>query len=104
MSNEFDLEAFRADLRRTLDNGRIAFEGMYNEELNELEGLSRDEIDKITPDITDLEKYDELITVVKEASRVNLAQAHLRDEIVRLGEVAVKIAERVPSLGRILML
>lgn len=99
MSSEFDLEAFEEDLDATLERGREAFKGKYKTQLNELAGLSRTEIDAITPDITDLQKYDELITVVKEASRVNLAQAQLKEQIEKLGVVAVKIAKRVPSLA-----
>lgn len=99
MSDEFDLEAFEADLDATLERGREAFKGKYKEELDELVGLSRAEVDAITPDLTDLQKYDELITVVKEASRVNLVQADLKQTIEKLGVVAVKIAKRVPSLA-----
>jgi len=98
MSNEFDLEAFEADLDASLKRGREAFDGKYKKQLNELAGLSRAEIDAITPDITDLQKYDDLITVVKEASRVNLSQAQLKQQIEKLGEIAVKIAKRIPSL------
>lgn len=99
MSNEFDLEAFETDLDATLRRGREAFRGKYKQELDELAGLSRQEIDLITPGITDLETYDQLITVVKEASRTNLAQAQLKQQIEKLGKVAVKIAKRVPSLA-----
>lgn len=99
MPDEFDLAAFEADLDATLVRGREAFKGKYKRELDELAGLSRAEIDAITPDMTDLEKYDELVTVVKEASRVNLEQAHLKRRITDLGAVAVKIASRVPSLA-----
>lgn len=99
MSNGFDLGAFEKDLDETLARGREAFEGLYKDELNALAGLSRAEIDAITPDTTDLQKYDELITVVKEASRVNLAQANLKRQIEKLGSVAVDIAKKVPSLA-----
>lgn len=99
---EFDLEGFESDLDDTLKKSRLAFEGKYKDELNELSGLSKVEIDSITPDITDLQKYDELIAVVKEASRVNLQQAQLKAQIVKLGDVALKIASRVPSLAAIL--
>lgn len=100
MSNEFDLEEFEADLDAILERGRIAFKGKYKKELDELVGLSREEIDAIIPEnMTDLQKYDELITVVKEASRVNLAQAQLKQQIEKLGAVAIKIAKRVPSLA-----
>jgi hypothetical protein len=99
---EFDLEGFESDLDATLTNSRKAFEGRYKDELNALTGLSKDEIDSITHGITDLQKYDELITVVKEASRVNLEQAALKAQIIKLGDVAVTIASRIPSLAAIL--
>jgi len=101
MSNEFDLDAFEADLDATLERGRQAFKGKYKRELDDLAGLSREEIGAMTPDMTDLQKYDELIAVVKEASRVNLAQAHLKQQIEKLGSVAIEIAKRVPSLAAI---
>lgn len=103
MSDDFDLEGFEADLEETLEKGREAFNGIYKDQLNELEGLSRAEVDTITPDTTDLEKYDELITVVKEASRVNLSQAQLKAQIEKLGQIAVKIAERVPSIASLFL-
>jgi hypothetical protein len=99
MTDEFDLEAFEADLDRTLDEGREAFRGIYKDELNELAGFSRTEIDAITPDTTDLEKYDELISVVKAASARNIAQAELKRQIEKLGEVAIKIAKKAPALA-----
>lgn len=98
---EFDLEAFEAGLDDILARGREAFRGQYAEELNSLAGFSREEIDRITPDTTDLETYDQLITVVKEASRVNLQQAQLKQQIIKLGEVGVQIAKKVPSLARL---
>lgn len=103
MAYEFDLDAFEADLEKTIANGRAAFEGEYKDELNDLAGLSREEIDKITPDdVTDLQKYDELISVVKEASRNNLKQAELKRQIEKLGDVAVIIAKKIPKLAAIL--
>ena len=99
MSNGFNPEAFKRDLEETLEKGREAFKGLYKDELNQLAGLSRAEIDAITPDTTDLETYDQLITVVKEASRVNLAQAELKSNIEQLGATAVTIAKKVPSLA-----
>ena len=99
MPNEFDLDAFEEDLDATLKRGRDAFKGKYRKELSLLAGLSRAEVDAITPGTTDLRKYDELITVVKEASRVNLTQAQLKRQIEKLGSVAIEIAKRVPSLA-----
>ena len=94
-----DIEAYRKKLKERAKANRLAFEGQYREEIKELLGLSREELDQITPDTTDIETYDQLITVVKEASAANLAQAELKNHILELGEVAVSIAKRVPSLA-----
>lgn len=99
MADDFDLEGFEKDLKNTLEQSGNAFNGKYKTELNELAGLSREEIDMITPDLTDLQKYDELITVVKAASAANLAQAELKNQIEILGTVAVKIAKKIPTLA-----
>ncbi len=95
-------EEFKRRLKEKMAENRQAFEGDYKSELNELMGLSRADIDSITPDTTDLAVYDQLITVVKEASRVNLAQALLKERIEALGDIAVKIARKVPSLAAVL--
>jgi len=97
-----DIEEFKRKLREKMAENRQAFEGEYKDEINGLMGLSKSEINSITPDTTDLETYDQLITVVKEASRMNLAQAQLKDRIEELGEVAVKIARKVPTLAAML--
>ena len=94
-----NVEEFKKKLREKMLENRKAFEGQYKDELNSLMGLSKTEIDAITPDTTDMEIYDQLITVVKEASRVNLAQAEFKARIEELGEVAVKIATKIPKLA-----
>lgn len=99
MADDFDLEGFEQDLKNTLEQSCNAFNGKYKTELNELAGLSREEIDMITPDLTDLQKYDELITVVKAASAANLAQAELKNQIEKLGTVAVEIAKKIATLA-----
>lgn len=94
-----DVEAFKRGLKRDLATGRKAFEGKYAAQLKELMGLSRDDIDAITPDGTDLQEYDRLINVVKQASVNNLTQAQLRSNIRDLGTVAVSIAKKVAGLA-----
>ncbi len=92
----------RAELERELDDiltkSREAFAGKYKNELHQLLGLSKSDIDAITPTTTDLEVYDALIEVVKEASRQNISQAGLKVRIEKLGSIALKIAEKVPDL------
>lgn len=98
-----NLDAFKEDLRKDLEAGRKAFEGQYAAELDELMGLSRDEIDAITPDTTDLLIYDQLIAVVKQASKHNISQAELSGNIKALGEVAVKIAKKSAALAALVV-
>ena len=102
MTDEFDPSEFERRLKEQLKTSREAFDGKYKEELTELAGLSRSEIDAISPGITDLQKYDELIAIVKEASRVNLAQADLVNQIKNLGDIAVRIAKMVPAFAALI--
>ena len=101
--DEFDLEGFELALEQSLENGRAAFEGKYKDELHDLVGLSREEIDAITPGGADLQAYDQLITVVKEASRVNLGEAELKNQIEKLGGVAIQIARKSARLAALLL-
>lgn len=90
MSNRFD------DLFAEADD---AFNGKYKDQLNELMGLSKSEIDSLTPDTTDMSTYSKLIKVVEQASKDNLSQADLITNIKSLGDLAIKIAKKVPALA-----
>ena len=94
-----DIDAYEKRLRERARANRLAFEGQYRKEIEGLLGLSRKELERITPDTTDLEIYDQLITVVKEASASNIAQAELKSRIMELGGVAISIAKNVPKLA-----
>lgn len=96
-----DMAKFKKGLQKDLEDGRKAFEGIYGAEINELMGLSRAEIDAITPDATDLQVYDQLITAVKRASQHNLSQAQLVNNIKALGDVAVTIAKKSAKLAKL---
>lgn len=99
MSSDDAQSRFRRDVREALKRSRQAFEGDYRQQLDELLSLSRADIDGLTPDTADLETYDKLIGVVREASRHNASQAELRSRIAELGAVATKIVKKVPSLA-----
>lgn len=79
-----------------------AFNGAYKNELNQLVGLSKEEIDMVTPGISDLATYAVLIEVVKKASKDNLSQAQLASNIKSLGSVAVQIAKKIPLFAALL--
>lgn len=91
MLNRFDALFGEAD---------VAFSGDYKNQLNDLLGLSRSDIEEATPDgITDMSVYSKLIDVVKQASKDNISQANLITNIKSLGEIAVKIAKKAPELA-----
>jgi len=92
------VEEYREKLKERAKRNREAFMGRYRDELNALLGLSKEDIDKITPDTTDLEIYSQLISIVKEASADNIDQAELKNLIIELGKVGVEIAKRIPAL------
>lgn len=71
----------------------------YKKELEALTGLSKDAIRSVTPDTKD---YDALIKVVQQASKENLSKAQLVDNIKELGDVAVKIAKKIPQFADLL--
>ncbi len=100
---DFDLSGFDEELQETLKKGREAFHGKYKSELTELMGLSREEIDQVTADTTDVETYDMLIEIVKDASAKNLAQAELKARIEKLGQLAIELGRRVPSVAKLLV-
>ena len=52
--------------------------------------------------VTDIQMYERLMIVVREASRVNLAQAELANRIRSLGELGIRIAKKVRPLAAIL--
>jgi len=86
-------------LKRRFAQAHESFNGKYKQQLSDLMGLSIDELKAVTPGTTSMEIYDKLISVVKEASAKNVSQADLLEDIKELGETAVKIAKKVPSLA-----
>ena len=103
MPNGWKMEEYRQKLEERSRVNREAFKGKYQQELNGLLGLSKVEIDNITPGTTDLETYAQLISIVKEASADNIDQAELKKRIMALGEVGMEIANMVPSLADLLV-
>mgnify|MGYP000132605144 FL=1 len=77
-----------------------AFSGAYKNQLNDLMGLSKNEIEEASPNgLTEMSTYSKLIDVVKQASTDNISQADLITNIKTLGQTAVNIAKKVPTLA-----
>lgn len=92
MANQF------TDLFKQADD---AFNGKYADELNELTGLSASEIQAVTPGTESQKAYLALIKVVEQASKENLTQAELINNIKELGHTAVGIAKKVAGIAKL---
>jgi hypothetical protein len=82
-------------LQRLFEEADAAFDGLYAREVEELNGLSRAEIDEITPGTTDLKTYNVLVKLVEEASRENMKKAELINQIKEIGDIGVSIAKKI---------
>lgn len=76
-----------------------AFNGQYLKELEQLKGLTDAEIASVLPNTTNIDIYEKLIEVVDNASKKNMEQAELVSKIKNLGNVAVKLANKIPGLA-----
>ena len=82
-------------LDRLFKEANDAFDGKYSSEVNELNGLSKAEIDKITPGTEGQKAYKVLMKLVEEASRENMDKAELIDQIKETGEIGISIAKKI---------
>lgn len=90
-----DNDEFDKAVQDALDRNKAALMGSYAKEIGDLLKLSDQQLSTIIPDTTRTETYNNLISVVKEASRANVQQADLVNKITALGQDAVKIAKLV---------
>lgn len=81
------------------DEADAAFNATYQEELNQLKGLSPEVITSITPNI---KEYTALVSVVEKASKENISKAQLVENIKGLGKIAVTIAKKIPKFSELL--
>jgi diacylglycerol kinase family enzyme len=99
MSNGIDLDDMFAEMDRAADRAERALNGQFSEIYKQLRSLSPEEIDSITPDTTDQKEYERMIALVQEATERNLDQAQLVERIRGLGDIAINIARKVPTLA-----
>ncbi len=76
-----------------------SFNKKYSKELELLKGFSEEEKESVTPDT---QSHEDLIKVVEEASKNNLEQAKLIENIKLLGDTAIKIAKKLPKFKDLL--
>lgn len=102
MNNYNDLDALFAEMDLSAERARLALEGSLATQYKGLRSLDPETIKNITPDTSDEAMYEQLMAIVQEASARNEDQAQLAARIRTLGSVAIRIAEKVPSLMAIL--
>lgn len=90
--NRFDNLFGEADTAFNNDNN-------YQEKLNSFKGLTEAQIDLLTPDTTSKDAYNKLTKLVDQATKTNMSQADLITNIKSLGDIAKKIAKKVPELA-----
>lgn len=78
-------------------NADVAFSGLYADELKQLKGLSKEEINAILPASNSIQTYQTLVEIVEKASKDNLAQAQLISKIKCLGASTIKLAKKIPG-------
>jgi hypothetical protein len=98
-SREEAKEILRDDLRKIIRENREAFLVDYAAAMAELKGLSADQLATIVPGVAGSDVYDRLKAAVAEATQKNEESAALKDRIVKLGQLAIEIAKKVPTLA-----
>ena len=102
MNGNVDLDALFAEMDAAADRAELTLNGQFADFYKGLRNLSPEEIDDITPDTTDQKEYERLIALVQQATQQNLDQAQLIERIKALGDIAIAIAKKVPSIAALL--
>ncbi len=102
MTDFSNLDDLFADMDSAATRAKAALEGSLAAEYKGIRSLDPETIADITPDTTDEATYEQLMAVVQEASARNESQAQLAARVKQLGELAITIAKKVPSLATLL--
>jgi hypothetical protein len=98
-----EIDDFRKELQEELRRNQSIFNESENKKyLDRIQALSQAEVSAIVPKGTDSAVYNNLITVLKAATRHNVQQAELVAQIKQLGKSAVDLARLVPQLAPLL--
>ncbi len=96
-----NLDDFEKEFDKALEEADAEFSAKYADELEALKDLSPEDLRAITPDAT-VEDIDQLIEAVQAASARNESNAALANRIRGMGDIAMSLAKRAPSLATIL--
>ncbi|MCR9213176.1 MAG: hypothetical protein NXI13_05620 [Proteobacteria bacterium] len=102
MSGDLNLDEIFAEMDAAAARAEATLNGQFATIYEELRNLAPADIDDITPDISDQKEYERMMALVQAASQQNLDQAELINRIRELGDVAKKIAQKIPSLAALI--
>ncbi len=102
MSGDLNLDDIFAEMDAAAERAEAALNGQFATIYEELRNLAPEDIDDITPGISDQKEYERLMALVQIASQQNIDQAELINRIRDLGEIAKKIARKIPSLAALI--
>jgi len=91
-------EEQKADLKRKAKKTTAKVERLLADELSALKEVTRTDLEKLRPKITDEETYQRLIDAVEESTRRNESIAQLKSRVEKLGAKAVEIAKKIAGL------
>lgn len=75
-----------------------AFNGKFGNEFRALRDLSEEDYHSIIPKTSGKEDYDRMCKIVNNASINHSSQADVVNDITAIGELAVKLAKKIPFL------
>lgn len=99
MNGEINLDDMFAEMDAAADRAEATLNGQHGAIYRELRGLTPEEIDGITPDTADQKEYERLMALVEQATKQNMDNAQLVERVKQLGDVALAIARKVPTLA-----
>lgn len=102
MSDAIDLDAMFKDMDAAADRAEKTLDGKFGGIYRDLRRLSPEDLEDITPDATHQKEYERLMALVQNATETNMSQAELGNRVRDLGDTAVRIAQKVPSLASLL--
>lgn len=88
-------DTFNNAIQAALDSNKAKLMENYSKELGSLQALTDAQLCALIPDTSSTDTYNQLISVVQQASQTNMQQSELAGKITALGQNAVKIAKLV---------
>lgn len=95
-----DFDESLKDLEGLSEEAAAETDEALKAELNKLKSMTRTDLEKLRPQVTDQETYDKLIAVVKEATERNEDIAQIVTRVKGLGGAAVSLAKKIGGLAK----